>query len=67
MSKMKLVPTIERIQTTVRLTSHIQRSAFSALISFLNPEVSGQADINSNFLNAFFMRPLPTLQDFYFT
>jgi hypothetical protein len=46
MSKMKLVPTIERIQTTVRLTSHIQRSAFSALISFLNPEVSGQADIN---------------------
>ena len=55
---MKLVPTIEHIPAKVRLTSHVQSQALVTAISFLN-------DYHSNFLNAFFMRPVFNASPFF--
>ncbi len=54
---MKLTPAIEYIPATMRLTRQVQCQVTVASILFLNPEKSGQADVHSNFLNPFFLRP----------
>jgi hypothetical protein len=55
---MKLVPAIKHIPAKVRLTSDVQCQALVTTISFLN-------DYPSNFLNAFFMRPVFNAPPFF--